>query len=281
MKRLFGTSYLYDMDSSMAEQIIEKYPASRVLGRWLRWSEGLAIRHAEAVVPVCDALAQIASRYHPKRLVVLRDISLLSRNGQPTPSSGSVKQDLGLSGPIVMYVGNLERYQGIDLLLESFAIAHRRIPTACLVIIGGQPAHIRLYQREAQARGLDHAVHFLGPRPVAQMADYLEAADVLVSPRLAGGNTPMKIYSYLDAGKAVLATALPTHTQLLTDEVAMLKPSTPEAFADGLAQLLEDHLLRQRLGQAGQALVAQRHNYHTFQSTLNALYSDIAHTVRR
>ena len=45
----------------------------------------------------------------------------------------------------------------------------------------------------------------------------LLAADVLVSPRLKGLNTPMKIYSYLDSGSAVLATRLRTHTQVLDD----------------------------------------------------------------
>jgi glycosyltransferase involved in cell wall biosynthesis len=176
-----------------------------------------------------------------------------------------------------MYVGNLERYQGIDLLLESFALAKLRVPTARLVLIGGQAAQIRRYEWMAKRLGLDGAVYFAGPRPVSQMAAYLAGADVLVSPRLAGGNTPMKIYSYLDSGRAVLATALPTHTQLLTDEVALLASSTPEAFADGLVRLMQDEGLRRRLGVSAKALIERRHRYDVFKATLEALYAELEH----
>ena len=56
-------------------------------------------------------------------------------------------------------------------------------------------------------------------------------ADVLVSPRTKGANTPMKVYSYLDSGVAVLATRLPTHTQVMNDETALLAEPTPEDFS--------------------------------------------------
>ena len=37
----------------------------------------------------------------------------------------------------MMYVGNLESYQGIDLLLESFALACKKTERLDLVVIGG------------------------------------------------------------------------------------------------------------------------------------------------
>ena len=70
---------------------------------------------------------------------------------------------------------------------------------------------------------------------------------MLVSPRLKGLNTPMKIYSYLDSGTAVLATRLRTHTQVLDDRTAYLVEPTPEPLGTGLATLLGDDALRQRL----------------------------------
>ena len=272
IRALTGTPYLYDMDSFMSDQMTDRYPALRLLRGGMRWIEGRAIGQAEVVVPVCDALADVATRYRARAITVLRDISLLSE-GQAAPAGQpTVRETLGVEGPLVMYVGNLERYQGIDLLLESFAIAHRRVPQARLVVIGGPPAAIESYTQQARQMGLDGMVRFVGPRPVAALRRYLEAADVLVSPRLAGGNTPMKIYSYLDAGRAVLATKLPTHTQVLTDEVALLADPTPPAMADGLVRLLKEPELRRRLGRAGQALVAQRHTYSVFQRTLQDLY---------
>ena len=62
-----------------------------------------------------------------------------------------------------------------------------------------------------------------------RVARLLGEADVLVSPRLKGLNTPMKIYSYLDSGTAVLATRLRTHTQVLDDRTAYLVDPVSEA----------------------------------------------------
>jgi glycosyltransferase involved in cell wall biosynthesis len=78
---------------------------------------------------------------------------------------------------------------------------------------------------------------------------------VLVSPRLKGLNTPMKIYSYLDSGTAVLATRVRTHTQVLNDENAYLVEPEPLALGGGLADLLSDASLRERLARQAKAYV--------------------------
>ena len=62
-----------------------------------------------------------------------------------------------------MYVGNLERYQGIDLLLEGFRHTLRRVPSASLVIVGGREDDIHRYRGMADRLGILSRVHFLGP----------------------------------------------------------------------------------------------------------------------
>ena len=63
---------------------------------------------------------------------------------------------------------------------------------------------------------------FAGQRPAEEIPLFLDAADVLVSPRSSGTNTPLKIYQYLRSGRPIVATRLLTHTQVLDDEVAIL-----------------------------------------------------------
>jgi hypothetical protein len=101
-------------------------------------------------------------------------------------------------------------------------------------------------------------------------------ADILVSPRIKGSNTPMKIFSYLDSGRALLVTNLPTHTQVLSRDVAVLADASPEKFATGVLSLVEDNNLRLQLGRAGKQLVAERHSLPVFRQTLNALYDWLA-----
>jgi glycosyltransferase involved in cell wall biosynthesis len=271
IKFLFRIPYIYDMDSSLAQQMIERYPRLFTpVSSILNFFEGAAIRYAKAVVPVCDALSRDVARYQPGKVVILRDVSLLQPN-QPIEVE-DLRTIHGIKGALMMYVGNLEPYQGIDLLLESFALALKKSPNSNLVVIGGKDADIEKYRRLAEEMGIQERVHFLGPKPVNKLSAYLAQADVLVSPRIKGNNTPMKIYSYLDSGKALVATKLPTHTQVLTNQVAVLAEPVPRVFSKGVLKLLEDRNLRITLGNNGKQLVQERHNLNVFQESLNMLY---------
>lgn len=271
LKILFKIPYIYDMDSSLSQQMSERFP--RLLApfaSWMDYLEGLAIRNAKAVVPVCDALYEDIEKYSPEKVLILRDISLLDEVGQPPWDD--LRAQLGINGPLMMYVGNLESYQGIDLLLESFALALQRGSPASLVIIGGKDADIQRYRAMSHKLGTGQRVHFLGPKPFDKLAVYLAQADILVSPRVKGKNTPMKIYSYLHSGKALLATNLPTHTQILNSQVAMLAEPSPDNFSTCVLRLVEDKNLRQRLGMAGKKMINERHTYTIFRESLDMLY---------
>lgn len=269
LKLFLGIPYTYDMDSSIAQQMIEKYGFLGFMAPVFNAVEGLAIRHAHAVVVVCDALGDVARKQNPRKLVTLHDVPLIEE-ADHVPSE-NLRDSLDLTGQIVMYVGNLEAYQGIDLLLNSFARVEQTVTPANLVIIGGANEHIAHYQQMATDLGIGERVHFIGKRPVGHLTHYLNQADVLVSPRIKGTNTPMKVYSYLHSGTACLATDLWTHTQVLTDEVALLAAPQPDAFGAALTDLLTDDALRARLGAAGRQLIAEKYNRQAFENTLNEL----------
>ncbi len=81
IKKVFGVPYVYDMDSSLVGQLLDKYPGLRFLKAVLEVFEGAAVRNAEAVIPVCRALATEVQRYSPsKKVVVIPDISLLNQS---------------------------------------------------------------------------------------------------------------------------------------------------------------------------------------------------------
>jgi len=86
---------------------------------------------------------------------------------------------------------------------------------------------------QARAAGIEDAAIFAGERPAAEIPAYLLACDVLVSPRSRGTNTPLKIYQYLRSGKPIVATRLLTHTQVLSDQTAILTGASPSEFAEG------------------------------------------------
>ena len=278
MRGINGTPYVYDMDSSLAEQLVETYPMLQFAFSTLRRFEALAVRQSLGVLTVCAALEDVAQGHAPgKTIGRVEDTTLLppagthSSNGQPADPLAS----LGVKPEslVAMYVGNLERYQGIDLLLDGFQHTLARVPTAHLVIVGGLKEDVNRYRGQANHLGIGEQVHFLGPRPISALAALLRRADVLVSPRLKGLNTPMKIYSYLDSGTAVLATRLRTHTQVLDDRTAYLVAPEPHALGEGIARLLNDPGLRSRLASEAKAYVQQEFTPEAMQRKLDSFYS--------
>lgn len=259
--------YIYDMDSSLAQQMVEKYPSLKFMAPVLDFFEGLAIRNAKAVIVVCDALGDIARQHNPKKLITLRDVPLL--DDSPVEVTEDLRSNLGIEGPMLMYVGNLESYQGIDLLVESMAQAVLNTEQPFhTVVVGGADADIQKYKAMSAKLGIGERIHFVGPRPIGDLKMYLLQADVLLSPRTKGNNTPMKIYSYLYSGKPIVATDLWTHTQVLTEDVSVLADPTPADYAAGLVKLVDDAALRQQMGDAGKELIEQSYSYEVFHSTL-------------
>jgi glycosyltransferase involved in cell wall biosynthesis len=273
LKRVFGVPYVYDMDSSLADQLTERYASLQIARRLLKACEGAAVRRSLGVLAVCRALGDLALSHAPGHLVAcVEDTTLLAvDDAGPAPLA-----ILPPGGPIVMYVGNLEPYQGVGLLLAGFARAVEEVADLRLAVIGGTPEHIAHYQETARRLGVAGRVHFLGPRPVAQLRGYLQQADVLVSPRLRGYNTPMKLYSYLDSGRPVVATRLPTHTQVVDDEVVRLVDPEPDALAAGIVELIRKPERARELACRAKARVQERHTPAVARAKLAAFYAEIA-----
>ena len=88
--------------------------------------------------------------------------------------------------------------------------------------------------REAKALGMSNKVIFTGEVIPSEVPLFISIADVLVSPRIRGTNTPLKIYSFLKSGKPLVATNLRTHTQVLNPENSVLVDPNPQSLAEGI-----------------------------------------------
>ena len=275
LKVIFGVPYIYDMDSSLPIQLIDKMPFCRHVAGPLQAAERMAVRSSVGVVAVCQALADIAQAAAPNKVVArLEDISLLEDGSDE--AGENLRELYNLPGTLFLYVGNLESYQGIDLMLSAFQLACSRGCPGNLVIIGGSEATIDHYRRQAETLGIGARVIFHGPRPAVLLSGYLAQADVLVSPRTQGNNTPMKLYSYLDSGKAIIATNLPTHRQALDDSCACLTEANVESLAAGMERLAASPELCRQLGERGWRLARENYSLAAFRRKLAAFYEEIS-----
>jgi glycosyltransferase involved in cell wall biosynthesis len=264
---LLGVPHLYDMHSSLPQQLTNfSFSRSGVLQRTFAWLERFAIRRSKVVVVICPHLADVVREIEPAVPAVL--IENAPGSGDP-PVAGSgvrVRQQLGLvdGAPMVLYTGTFEHYQGLDLL---FAAARHVIdgrPDVRFVLAGGRPDQIAAARAAAERAGTASAVVFAGQRAAEEIPLFLDAADVLVSPRSTGTNTPLKIYQYLRSGRPIVATRLLTHTQVLNDDVAILTDATAEGFGAGILLALQDGTRARAVGERARELANTKYSYDAY-----------------
>jgi glycosyltransferase involved in cell wall biosynthesis len=264
---LLGIPHLYDMHSSLPQQLTNfDFSRSRVLRAVFEGMERIVIRRSKVVIVICQNLVETVRATDADVPVVLIENA---------PGSGEVLQTgdrmniraaigLGVDTPVVLYTGTFEAYQGLDLLFAAFAHVVRERPDARLVLAGGTPPQVEAARAQARAARIEPATIFVGQRPAEEIPSYLEAADVLVSPRSSGTNTPLKIYQYLRSGRPIVATRLLTHTQVLDDDVAMLTDPTPEGYARGILDLLDDPARAQAIGRRARSLAETKYSYEAY-----------------
>jgi len=264
---VLGIPHLYDMHSSLPQQLGNfAFSKSRLLKGAFSWMERLVIRRSKVVIVICPQLEETVRG-------IDRDVPTVLIENAPgsgdTPREGSgtrVRSALGLAAetPIVLYTGTFEAYQGLDLLFAAARVVAAARPDVRVVLAGGRPEQIAQAKEQARAEGVAGSVVFAGQRPAEEIPEYLDAADVLVSPRSHGTNTPLKIYQYLRSGRPIVATRLVTHTQVLDDEVSFLTPATPEGFAAGILDAIGDRARAHDVGVQAKRLAETKYSYEAY-----------------
>jgi glycosyltransferase involved in cell wall biosynthesis len=181
-----------------------------------------------------------------------------------TPASIRAQWSIPADAPIALYTGTFEAYQGVNLLIDASARLAQSHPSLRVVVVGGEPTQIEAARSRAAAAGALPIMIFTGQQPAREIPAFVALCDVLVSPRIRGTNTPLKIYSYLRSGKPIVATDLRTHTQVLSPDVARLVAADAEALAAAVADLLDRPHERERLASAAAALAARKYSRQAY-----------------
>lgn len=275
---IFGCKHLYDMHSDLSQQMSNfAFTKSTVLIRCVEALQKLIVSRADAVIAICPDLEQTVKRLAPGKPVYMIENVAVDEALPPANESdvALIRQRWKLgTDPVLLYTGTFESYQGIELLLRSVALVRTAFPNARYVLVGGKPEQVEKQRLLAQELGIAEMVCFVGQRPLEEMPQYMALADILLSPRSEGTNTPLKLYTYLRSGKPILATDIYSHSQILTSRMAMLVPPTQEGLARGALELLNNPELAQRLGAYGQSVAEKNYSWPAFLEKNSHAYSE-------
>ena len=205
---------------------------------------------ADASVALSDRLgAFLATRGAAGRVTVVPPAVGFIRGGEAARAK---------SEPVIMYAGNLDPYQGLDVLLDAFARVHVSVPGARLVIVTHAAA-----EADAERRmGLLKAGAAVSVRVVPTFAaalSLLRQADVVVCPRGSWSGFPIKVLNYMGLGRPIVHARGSAHPIRHGVSGLLFDDGDPAALAAAVVRLVADPSLAGRLGRQARAVVREQY----------------------
>lgn len=263
---LVTTLHGYDVSRSRLRMLLS--------GRlsWMRYAlmRRRLIGRGDLFLAVSDAIRRRAvdQGFPADRTVTHRigvDVTRFRPSGEPAPG-------------LIVHVGRLVEKKGTADLLQAFATLHRRGNTARLVVIGDGPLRPAL-ERQRDRLGIGAAVDFLGAVAPEQVREWLQRAWLIAAPSrtAADGDSeglPTVLVEAAASGVPAVATEHSGIPEIVVDgRTGLLVPEGDvEAIASGLAEILSDAALRQRLSEAARALACEKFDLARQTAALEAHY---------
>jgi len=139
--------------------------------------------------------------------------------------------------PVVVFLGVLNAYQGLDLLLEAIAILKQQGNKATFLIMG-YPEDI--YREKAHHMGIDDSVIFTGRVDYAEAALLLSAGVLAVSPKLSLSEANGKLFNYLACGLPSVVFDTPVNREILGESGIYAEYGSAASLAEKISELLTD-----------------------------------------
>lgn len=253
LARRRGLPFLVEVNAPLAEERARFGGLS--LHRLARWSEAFVWRRADRVLPVTEVLAG-----HVMAAGVARDRIEVIPNGihqeefpAPEPAPAEPRADLTLG-----FVGFVRDWHGLDVVVRDIA-AWQGTPRLSLLVVGEGPARPGLEALAAEL-GIADRVRFTGLAAREAVPGLVAGFDIALQPAAVPYASPLKVFEYMAAGRAIVAPDQPNLREVLDDDrtALLFDPARPGALWEAVLRLAADPALRARLGEAARAEVLAR-----------------------
>ena len=280
LARLRGVKCVYEKHSDAAGY--KKGFLRNLLLRAYLAVEHFTCRHADLVICTGPGLYRQALELAPKaRVHDIFDIpSSLVEPGSEAVARARRHMDPDGDRVLACYVGSFAVYQGVDVIFEAIPAVSRTNESVRFIVIGGSDPEIASRRMALSAAGVtEDAVRFLGLIPPDELPAWLSAADILMAPRKAGVNTPLKVLDYFKAGGAIVATDTTANRLILDESCAKLVEFSGDGFASGILDLADDPAARTSLAREARARYENKFNFRVFTRLLGEAYEDMLTAV--
>jgi glycosyltransferase involved in cell wall biosynthesis len=178
-----------------------------------------------------------------------------------------------MNNKVVIFVGVLTEYQGIDLLLEAIPLVVQKIGQVKFIILG-YPNEQR-YRERASALKIEKWTHFTGKISHEDVPRYLAIADVAVSPKISLTEANLKLFGYMAMGLPTVVFDTPINREILGPVGIYAKMGDVTALADALVGVLTDQERAARLACLSRQKAADEHSWSRVARRLADIYNSV------
>ena len=234
------------------------------LGRWL---DRRLPRQADHIIAVTN---QMQTWFSADTAIPSDHISVIS-NGvehQHFANNASVHARPA-EGPRIVYAGNLADYQGVDLLLRSFAQIREVLGDARLVLLTN--SELGDLRGSFDALALNDSVSLV-KTDYTSLPCQLAESDVLVNPRTNCDGIPQKLLNYMATGRPIVSFA-GSAAILEHEHTALVVPDNDiEAFARAVLRLIREPEFGRVLAEAARKKVVAEHSWSQVAEKVEHVY---------
>jgi glycosyltransferase involved in cell wall biosynthesis len=257
-RRLYGLPLLLEVNSPLYEERAANDGLR--LHRLGRWAQRLPWKAADHVLPVTGVLARTLVEYGvpPSRITVIPN-GVDPDRFDTVPEANSAKIAIGLPQRTVLgFTGFIRTWNAIHRLID-FVASHRSDLDLHLLVVGDGPARPAL-EEYAFARGVSDRLTITGVVSRTDVVGQIAAFDIAVIPGLTPYSSPLKLFEYLQLGRAIVAPDTENIREILTNEhdALLFDPKQEGSLEAALLRLCADPMLRTRLGCSARQTIAEK-----------------------
>jgi PEP-CTERM/exosortase A-associated glycosyltransferase len=278
--RKLGLPVVYEIRAFWEDAAVDHgtYAEESCKYKLVRSIETRACRQVDQVAILCNGLkADLVKRGIPEDKITPVFNGVNPADFKSSPPDPEYLQRWNLSGKTVIgFIGSFYRYEGLDLLIRSFATICRDRQDVVLLLVGGGETNAEL-KKLVMDLGISGRVVMPGRIPHERIPGVYELIDVLVYPRypmrLTDLVTPLKPLEAMAMGKVLLASDVGGHRELIRHgQNGLLFPAgNVDALSQALREVLSDPGLCEYISRQAPDWVVQHHNWQV----TTAVYEDI------
>ncbi|RNC72764.1 MAG: glycosyltransferase family 1 protein [Desulfuromonadales bacterium] len=174
--------------------------------------------------------------------------------------------------PLVVFLGVLNRYQGIDLILSAAVILKAHGSPVRFLVMGFPEEG---YRQKARELGVDDMVTFTGRIDYAKAPVYLSAGDLAVSPKISPTEANGKLFNYMACGLPTIVFDTPVNREILGDSGVYARFGDAGDLANRVTELAANAKRREELSRQVRERAEREHSWQARGMALEELYRTV------